>query len=291
MLGTIELAPRPDGSAGWFQSDKIPIHDENGEVVGVTIFVTDVSERLRAEEELKRLNEVLEQRVAAEAAKNREKDLLLIQQSRLAAMGEMMGNIAHQWRQPLNALGVLLSNVRDAYDFGELDGAMLDHSITDGRRLIQKMSTTIDDFRNFFRPNRQKVAFSLQESVEEAIALVDASFKNNNIVIHFQRGEEMKIVGFPNEFSQVLLNLLSNAKDVLGGKTGQREVSIQVSRTADSVRVAVHDNGGGISGSVLPKIFDPYFTTREKGTGIGLYMSKMIVENMDGSIFARNIGD
>jgi len=291
MLGTIEPVPRPDGSAGWFQSDKIPIHDENGEVVGVTIFVTDVSERLRAEEELKRLNEVLEQRVAAEAAKNREKDLLLIQQSRLAAMGEMMGNIAHQWRQPLNALGVLLSNVRDAYDFGELDGAMLDHSITDGRRLIQKMSTTIDDFRNFFRPNRQKVAFSLQDAVEEAIALVDASFKNNNIVIHFQRGEEVKIIGFPNEFSQVLLNLLSNAKDVLGSKAGQREVSIQVSCAAGSVRVAVHDNGGGIPGSVLPKIFDPYFTTREKGTGIGLYMSKMIVENMDGSIFARNIGD
>lgn len=126
---------------------------------------------------MRRLNETLEQRVRGEVAKNREKDHMLIRQSRLAGMGEMIGNIAHQWRQPLNALYLLLTNIQDAQDYDELDPAYLGESVAKGQRLIDKMSGTIDDFRNFFKPDREKMPFSLDKAVRDALSVVEASFK------------------------------------------------------------------------------------------------------------------
>lgn len=241
-------------------------------------------------EELRQLNESLERRVSEEVAKNREKDHLLIQQSRLAAIGEMIGNIAHQWRQPINALTLLLANIKDAYVFNELTEEYLDKAVTDGQSIIQRMSNTIDDFRNFFRPNKEKTCFSVNEAVADVLHILEAAFKNSGIAISVQGDKEVMAYGYRNEYSQVLINILANAKDALQErKVADGCVYITISSQNALSEVAVEDNAGGIPPSALPRIFDPYFTTREKGTGIGLYMSKMIIENgMDGHIEARN---
>lgn len=247
-------------------------------------------ERHEAHQALTRLNEELDQRVREEVAKNREKDHLLIQQSRLAAMGEMVHNIAHQWRQPLNALGLQLINLKDAYAFNELDSALMDKTVADSQRLIQKMSQTIDDFRSFFVPSRKKEPFLLRNAIEQAIGIVEASFRNHDIAIRFEQVGDIWIYGYANEFAQVILNLLVNAKDaVLASRIDGREIHIGVEEAGEWVRVTVTDNGGGIPETVQPKMFDPYFTTKDKGSGIGLYMSKMIVEHMGGSIEGRNV--
>ncbi len=250
-------------------------------------------QRKQADEALKHLNETLEQRVSEEVGKNMEQERMLIQQSRLAAMGEMIGNIAHQWRQPLNALGLLLANIKDAYEFDELDDQAIDHSVKTGRMLIQKMSTTIDDFRNFFRPNKEKVAFSLKKPLTDTLDILSASLRNHNIQVEIDAPEDLIADGFPNEYSQVLLNILNNAKDALiSNAVTQGRITVRITREGALAKLSVRDNAGGIPAAILPKIFDPYFTTKEKGTGIGLYMSKMIIEdNMNGRIEAHNVDD
>jgi PAS domain S-box-containing protein len=261
-----------------------------GKIIGSVEAFQDISRRKQAEQELKSLNENLEQRVHGEVAKNMEQERLLIQQSRLAAMGEMIGNIAHQWRQPLNALNLLLANIKDAFEYGELDRDYLDQALADGNQLVQRMSTTIDDFRNFFNPNKVIQNFSLNRAISAALSLVSHGFKNHNIAILVEEGEDWQARGFPNEFSQVLLNILANAKEaILERQVPQGKIEITLGAEGPLVWVAVRDNGGGIPDAVMARIFEPYFTTKEKGTGIGLYMSRMIMEHMHGAIGARNV--
>lgn len=246
--------------------------------------------QLQGEERaLKELNETLSQRIADELAKNREKDHLLIQQSRQAAMGEMVNNIAHQWRQPLNALGLVLANIQDVLDSDVRDKQDQERLMQHGHRLIAKMSSTIDDFRRFFHPNREKTCFSLIKAVEDAVALVQPSFNHQNIEICCEEMQDVSANGYPNEFSQALLNLLNNAKDAIQQKQAANgRVAIRVHSAAGRCLVEVSDNGGGIAEDILPKIFDPYFTTKDSGTGIGLYMSKMVMKNMGGDIEVKN---
>ncbi|TSA42013.1 MAG: PAS domain S-box protein [Betaproteobacteria bacterium] len=265
-------------------------------VIGNQIYLlgtgVDISKRKAAEAALNEINETLEQRVIAAVHKNMEHERMLIQQSRLAAMGEMIGNIAHQWRQPLNALALLQANIKDAFEFGDLNRESMDQFSEDGQRLIQKMSTTIDDFRDYFKPNREKTPFPLHQAIDQALKIIGASFQNHNIAITLPANPEILVIGYPNEFSQVLLNVLNNAKEAMrernvhGGK-----IDILLDHDSENAYVTIRDNGGGIPPQSLPKIFDPYYTTKDKGTGIGLYMSRMIMEHMDGSIEARNVGD
>ena len=259
---------------------------------GTMIFAAahDITARKNIEAELLHLNAMLELRVKEEATKNREKDLLLIQQSRLAAMGEMVHNIAHQWRQPINALTLLLANIKDAYEFNDLTREYLDKEVKTGQRLIQGMSNTIDEFRNIFMPNKEKEFFLVGAAVDEAINLVNDSFAAHNIKITQEKtGEPCITLGYPNEFAQVVLNALSNAREAISGKGIAGEIHVKTAKDENAITVAISDNGGGIPDKILGKVFDPYFTTKESGSGIGLYMSKMIMDKMGGGITIRNV--
>jgi signal transduction histidine kinase len=155
------------------------------------------------------------------------------------------------------------------------------------------MSSTIDDFRNFFKPDREKMPFSLKVAVRDALSVVEASFMSNGITVTLDVKQDVSVMGFPNEYAQVVMNILGNSKDaILTHNVQHGRVEIAIGQEADQAYVSISDNGGGIAGDVMEKIFDPYFTTREKGTGIGLYMSKMIIENnMNGRIAVRNTHD
>ena len=270
---------------------KVTSKDEIGQLENSFNEMATKIEKLIIEE--KKLNSNLEQKVILETSKQKEQEQLLIQQTRLAAMGEMIGNIAHQWRQPLNALGLVLQNLKFSYDIGELNENMMSKSINKATMLTNSMSKTIDDFRNFFKPNKAKEEFSINENVFKAIELVESTFEHHHIKLekHFSL-EEPKFYGFPNEFSQVILNILTNAKDAIFENKIENPLVIVQTKIEDSnILISIKDNGKGISEEIINKIFEPYFTTKDesKGTGIGLYMSKLIIENnMGGKIEVKN---
>ncbi len=242
--------------------------------------------------ELEELNRNLDLRVQKESEKSRQNEQLLIQQSRQAAMGEMIGNIAHQWRQPLNALGLVLQNIHFTYQMDDLNDDFMDQSVAKGKMLTTNMSKTIDDFRDFFKPNKLKETFSLDKSIQKTVELIEASYKSSSIEVISYLEENVEINGYPSEFSQVVLNILSNAKDALiEHKELDRVVEIRSFSEYERAVVTIEDNAGGIPEKIITKIFDPYFTTKEegKGTGIGLYMTKTIVENnMGGKLSVEN---
>lgn len=277
-----------------------PNYDDTGVYIGSFGVLMDITERKRAEEllaqkqeQLEILNQTLQQRVDDSVAELRQKDKILISQGRQAAMGEMIGNIAHQWRQPLNALSMLISNIQYAHGDNELTAGYLDESAATANRLIQKMSATINDFRNFFSPDKEVVHFSAVEQINNAVRLIEAAFKNSGIDITVDTPRDCTLNGFPNEYSQVLLNLFSNCKEAIqGGGHLPGSIVISLAEQDGMGVVTVLDNGGGIPEPVMDKIFEPYFSTKNMGTGIGLYMSKMIVErNMGGVISVRNRGN
>ena len=288
VIGVLYLENRL--AEGVFTPDKIDMTDMLASQAAISLEnVRLLLEARRNEEALRTLNETLEQRVQEELNKNREKDLLMIQQSRLAAMGEMIGNIAHQWRQPLNALSLVLSNIKDAYEFNELDADYINQADANGKRLIQKMSSTINDFRDFFKTNKTEIDFSACAQIHDAIALVDAAFKHSHIEIVLDTPEDIQLCGFPNEYSQVLLNLLSNAKEAVLAHAQTGTITVRLYRQDDRGCIAVEDNGGGVPDIVMNKIFEPYFSTKPMGSGIGLYMSKMIIEHhMNGLLSVQN---
>lgn len=222
----------------------------------------------------------------------KQQEAIMIQQSRNAAMGEMIGNIAHQWRQPLNALSLLLQNIIFAYEMGRLDDEIINRAKSKGDLLINTMSTTIDDFRNFFKPNRDSEYFDIALQLDKTLEMLQGSLESNFIVLEKDIAPGLIVDGFPNEFSQVVLNLITNSKDALNEHApSEKKITIVGSFKENQIILEIRDNGGGVPLSIIDKIFDPYFTTKEegKGTGIGLYMSKVIVEsNMHGQIKVSN---
>jgi len=255
----------------------------------VTEAVEKRTENLKTE-----INE-LQRKLKEEYTKNTKKDQMMIRQSRLAAMGEMISNIAHQWRQPLNALALTIQDIEDSYHHNEIDDTYIADTVEKSMELIQHMSVTIDDFRNFYKTNKDIVEFSLKRSIDEAMKIISASLKNSSIDVQIECIQDVVVQGYPNEFSQVILNILSNSKDALiDNRPSDRQIKISIESVNGKGRIVITDNGGGIPPNVIESVFDPYFTTKEqgRGTGIGLYMSKTIIEsNMGGKIDIANIGD
>lgn len=244
--------------------------------------------------ELQALNHDLELKVLYEVEQSRQKDQIMFRQSRLASMGEMIGNIAHQWRQPLNAMVLVIQSFQMKRMAGlPLSDEFIDKQVQEGIELASLMSHTIDDFRNFFKPNKNEEIFSVPETIACTIKLVNEYYAKEKITIFLNSETDVSICGYPNEFSQVIMNLFSNAKDALEEhRTEDREIEIVVKQEGANAIVDVIDNGGGFSESVHDRMFEPYFTTKHKasGTGIGLHMSKQIIEKqMQGSISATTV--
>jgi signal transduction histidine kinase len=245
--------------------------------------------------ELQELNSDLEKKIAYEVEQSRQKDQIMFEQSRFAAMGEMVGNIAHQWRQPLNALVLVVQSFQMKKMVGKLDDKFIDEQVDEGMKLASSMSKTIDDFRNFFKPNRQEETFSINDTIKEAMDLVKVYYTKLDININLVCRNDFDAIGYPNEFTQVIMNLLSNSKDILCDKKKQKlniEILVNMDKEKKVGKISVIDNGGGIDDAVIDRMFEPYFTTKHQssGTGIGLYMSKEIIaKHMNGYIWAENI--
>ncbi|MBF0518209.1 MAG: PAS domain S-box protein, partial [Nitrospirae bacterium] len=262
--------------------------------------IRDITQRKKMEKELKTLNEHLMTQVVAGIEKIRTHEQMLIQQSKMASMGEMIGLIAHQWRQPLNAVGLIVQELKDAYVYGEVDDTYLDNIVVSTMNQINFMSKTIEDFRNFFMPSKNKVTFDVKTIIEELLLMFIDIFSKSNIDISIKAEQQpmLSVEGYPNEFKQVVLNILNNSRDAIVSREktshethGIIEINIYNNEDKSRVIVSIRDNGGGILDDVIEKIFEPYFTTKETdGTGIGLYMSKTIIEtNMGGNLTVRNI--
>lgn len=302
-----------NGEIRWLTVNAKPERGEDSSTIWHG-FIYDITEQRRAEDvaiqttainrdleklvqertaKLQEINDTLAERIEAEVTKNRDKDGILVQQSRLAAMGEMMNNIAHQWRQPLNALNLVLVNIEDAYHYDQLSKEYLQQQIAKGDTLVQTMSTTIDDFRDFFKIDGAQETFDIGFAIQDVIGIVEASFKNHSITIDVIVQEPISVYAFKGQYRQVLLNILGNAKDAMIERSiSHGKVVISAEKEKDFAVVRISDNAGGISDDVIQKVFDPYFTTRPQGNGIGLYMSKMIIENnLNGELSVSNTSD
>jgi signal transduction histidine kinase len=242
---------------------------------------------------VKELNASLKLKVKEEVAKSREKDKQLILQSRMAMMGELLSMIAHQWRQPLNVIAGIISNVElDLKLQNKVDLKELEECINRIKENVMYLSQTIDDFRNFYRNDSKKEKVNVDQLIKEVVNLILPSLKYKGIKIILDLKCEKEVYLLKNEFKQVLLNLIKNAQDVLvERKVENPYILIRSFHENKKCIIEVKDNAGGIDEKIKDEIFKPYFTTKDEknGTGLGLYMSKMIIENrLNGKILAYN---
>lgn len=237
----------------------------------------------------------LENKIQKEVEKNRSQQALMMQQSRLAQMGEMISMIAHQWRQPLNNISYMIQSVILNYEKNSLNDKKMNSFEIDVKEQLLFMSNTIDDFKNFFKPEKQKESFDLYELIKKTVDLIKPVIKKEKIDITINAYENIMVNSFKNELGQVIFNILNNSKDALSQKNiPHKYINISIEHNNNDAMIQIDDNGGGIDKSIIDKIYDPYFSTKsdKNGTGLGLYMSKIIIEDhMKGKLNIENFQD
>ncbi|QOY51848.1 sensor histidine kinase [Candidatus Sulfurimonas baltica] len=253
------------------------------------IFLKRYDER---QQELDNLNSDLEARIKTEVNIGKANQKRFEQQAKMAAMGEMMDAVAHQWKQPLNALSMMSDMLRDDFERGLVDKAYIEEMTNDTQIQIEHMVTTLKEFRNFFRPREEKESFGIKRCVQSVMLLVNDEFLINNINIHVDNNKEIIIHGIENEFKHLVLNIINNAKDAFNERNiKQRDIFISFYKEDNFIHVDIQDSAGGIPTNVINDIFKPEVTTKKsgKGTGIGLYMSTQIAEKLAGSLSVKNL--
>ncbi len=289
MLNDKENTPdvaKIEGREGKIHLFRVNINEKRMDENLYSITLTDITEIEAYKKELQE-----------HVRKIEEKQKILIQNSKMASMGEMIANIAHQWRQPLNSLSALHTVLMMDYeDNGELTQEEIDQFKEESSQYIHKMSSTIDDFRNFFSPTKEREYFIVSDAIQESIKFVRDSYLDSHVeLIDRTENRGTQIYSYKNELMQVIMILLNNSRDaVVGNKIQNPKVIVDFLEENGEIKICVKDNGGGIDDEIIDRIFEPYFTTKFKsdGTGVGLYMSKMIVEDsIGGTLVLENHGD
>ncbi|WP_108061517.1 PAS domain-containing sensor histidine kinase [Poseidonibacter lekithochrous] len=264
----------------------------------ILAFSRDISDRLELEKrreevntKLANYNKTLKDEVSKIKKELVEYEDIMHRQSKMAAMGEMLENIAHQWRQPLSVISVLSTGMQINHESDNLDSVTLSNGLNDINTSAQYLSKTIDDFRDFFKPNYNKSTFPIREVVEYTVNLVKTKFASLHIVI-VENIMDLDVYTFKNELIQVIINILNNAGDeLIESKNKRKLIFIEAYTNDNSIFIKIKDNAGGIPPHILNRIFEPYFTTKHKsqGTGIGLFMSNEIIKkHMKGDIIVKN---
>ena len=234
-----------------------------------------------SQEEIDQINKNLEKRVALEVEKTTQKDMLLMQENRLAQMGEMISMIAHQWRQPLNIISLKSSMLKMKAKKNKIERELIIDSADEIIKILQYLSSTIDDFRDFFKPTKVQTETNFDAILQNVFTLIETSLTNANITVVKELHSNAEFFTYKNELMQVIINLMKNAQDILEDKKIKNPyIKIKTYDTKEHYTLEISDNGGGINAAIITKIFDPYFSTKTnlQGTGLGLYMSKIIIE-------------
>ncbi|MFY4796718.1 ATP-binding protein [Aliarcobacter butzleri] len=224
---------------------------------------------------------------------NKEFEKMILQQSKFVKSGEMIANITHQFRQPLNNISYILINLKKRFESEKLDKIFFDKKVNQANEQVSFLSKTIDDFKEFYLQEKEKDDFFVKDSIQNALTILNPDLQKDNINLNlkFETFEDIKIFGVKNELSQVVLSLVSNSIDALKNRHNPK-ISINVVSSSAEVIIEILDNAGGIKAKNLKKIFEPYFSTKEEGTGIGLYLSKIIIEeSFGGKLQVQNIKD
>lgn len=282
-----------NGRYHWVNDNTTILRDEEGNVTHYVGYLTDISDytdsqiKLQARnKEFKELNETLEQRVKEEVAKNQEHA-----KNRLEYMRRTVSMIAHQWRQPLTALGLIIQKIDLQYSRKRLNDTLMKESSEKAFSLINLMSSTVDDFRNFYKPSQKPVTAKLEDVISTALNVIENALLNSNIKIIKEYRDDLEVELYANELVQVTLNILNNAQDNFIEKQ-TKNPTIKI--ITQNKTITIYDNGGGVPKDIIEEIFDPYFSTKDNknGTGLGLYMSKLIIDDHhNGELNVENTGD
>ncbi|MEA3372438.1 MAG: response regulator [Campylobacterota bacterium] len=255
--------------------------------------IEKVTEKIVIKHELALCNSTLEERVREQVDQISRQNEYIAQQARLAGMGEMISNIAHQWRQPLNRINSNIAVISTMLKTEHIDRAILESKIKNVKQNTKYMSDTIEDFANFFHPEKRETRFSILESVKGSLKLIESRLRGIDVKI--KADEDITVLSFEKEYRQVILAIMNNAIDNFEAKATEKpEIEITIKDHTDTAYLCIHDNGGGIEAEDASRVFEPYYTTKfaNEGRGLGLYMAKMLVESsMRGQLQVRNIND